>query len=639
MKFVFLLILFFSVSLIAKPVMKKDVINKLESDFHKNLLLKTYKSIVDRQEPDGFFQETMSAAYPGMYPRTTGALTLLFLELGMADRAELTLNCVLDAAKQNKMTRIPHIFERRKMRRFPKPTAEEQCQLEVPRLLFKIDIGFKCAQPIIGTTNPLKAVEFFLSIPGSKGEITLQIVEDINYFKKSLNSEVVAANRPPSKGVAAAPGEFRDRPGDVTRRGNPRKNVNCQKLRPDPVFESKITLPGDGKTDVQWVRFEISPPLKLKKDKKYYCIISYPGPGAMFTFGLTDSTSKNAGVYAVSPGDGRGWVLVNNHELTFAADTGKLEHETRDDVYPIVSRIDQIDGQAHIIMAWAKLALARGKTTPFENKTYGFVANLMDSSTELPYFDTNGDKGVKGLIRNPDLEHSRDCRMWNTYDILSQSFIGSALENMIPIAKRRGDKKHVDSWSKKLEMLKAAIDKNMTFELDGKRAYLEMLTPDGNSGIPYTNGLGWVNLAPLAAQWEALDRSVLDNTIAALRKRGFRDDKGKKWLIADWAADPDKETPMLIIKGVGWELDYSKQKKEWKRIIEWLDFLESRNFSPIIAEAICYNKKNKTWSLNDPGNGEQSCWWVWGMIRLRKELGLPPIPEITRAKTQRRKEN
>jgi len=613
--FIYISVLLFSTNLAAGPAlkksnMKKDVIKKLNSEFHKNLLLNTYNSIVDRQETDGFFQETMSAAYPGMYPRTTGALTLLFLELGLPDRAELTLNCVLDAAKQNKMKRIPHIFERRKKRRFPKPTTEEQCQLEVPRLLFKIDGGFKCAQPIIGTTNPLKAVEFLLSIPGSKGEITMQIVEDINYFEKPSDKNVAASEE------RACGLPIKKSTGSTASTNSPAATL----------YESKAALPADGKTDVQWVRFEISPPLKLKKNKKYYCILSYPGPGAMFTFGMTDSKSKNAGVYAVTPSDGRGWVLVNNYELTFAADTGKLKHEIRDDVYPIVSRIDQIDGQGHIIMAWAKLAQARCKTTPFENKTYNFIANLMDSSTELPYFDAKGEKGVKGLVLNPDFEHSRDGRMWKTYDFLSQSFIGSALENMIPIAKRRGDKKHVASWSKKLKLLKSAIDKNMTFTLDGKRVYLEMLLPEGNAGIPYTNGLGWVNLAPLAAQWEALDRSVLDNTIVALRKRGLRDDKGKKWLIADWAADPKKETPMVIIKGVGWELDYSQQKKEWKRIIEWLDFLESRNSSPIIAEAICLNKSNNTWSLNDPGNGEQACWWVWGMVRLRKELDLPPIP-------------
>ena len=618
-------VILFSINLAADPAMKKanmkkDVVNKLNSVFHKNLLLNSYNSIVDRQEPDGFFQETMSAAYPGMYPRTTGALTLLFLELGLQDKAELTLNCVLDAAKQNKMKRIPHIFERRKIRKFPKLTTEEQCQLESPRLLFKIDGGFKCAQPIIGTTNPLKAVEFLLSIPGSKGEITMQIVSRNPLLSGTDRSNHLeeAPDSPPSKGVA-------DRPGDVIQCGkSSEKDISFDSFQ--TLYESKVTLPADGKTDVQWIRFEISPPLKLKKCKKYYCILSYPGPGAMFTFGLADSTNRNAGVYAVTPGDGKGWVLVNNHELTFAADTGNLKHETRDDFYPIVSRIDQIDGQAHIIMAWAKLAQARNKITPFENKTYNFIANLMDSSTELPYFDNKGDKGVKGLILNHDFEHSRDGRMWKTYDLLSQSFIGSALENMIPIAKRRGDKKHVSSWSKKLQLLKSAIDKNMTFTLDGKRVYLEMLLPDDKNGIPYTNGLGWVNLAPLAAQWEALDRSILDNTIASLRKRGLRNDKNNKWLIADWAANHEKETPMVIIKGVGWELDYARQNKDWKRIIEWLEFLESRNSSPIIAEAICYNKNYDSWALNDPGNGEQTCWWVWGMVRLRNELNLPPIP-------------
>ncbi len=62
------------------------------------------------------------------------------------------------------------------------------------------------------------------------------------------------------------------------------------------------------------------------------------------------------------------------------------------DRYIILGRGDQLDGQAHLIMAWARLANYRGRTA-FEDSTYPAVAALLNSSFRPPYcHDTAGGK-------------------------------------------------------------------------------------------------------------------------------------------------------------------------------------------------------------------------------------------------------
>ncbi len=82
----------------------------------------------------------------------------------------------------------------------------------------------------------------------------------------------------------------------------------------------------------------------------------------------------------------------------------------------------------------------------------------------------------------------------------------------------------------------------------------------------------------------------------------------------------------LTGKGVGWEIDYSRQEKEYNRIVEWLDFLESFHTGELYSEFMRLDDDG-TWLVGDGGNGEQSSWWCWAMDRLRKDVGLSSVPE------------
>ena len=133
------------------------------------------------------------------------------------------------------------------------------------------------------------------------------------------------------------------------------------------------------------------------------------------------------------------WVNEQTHAPSYAIDTGELRHEQKIEPYEIYCDWDQIDGQAHVIMAWAQLALLRGRTD-FEDLTYTIVAKLMDRTSDQPYFMWGRGHAVSvNLVQNISLEHSREGRYWHVWDLLTQCVVGSSLESMIKIAKSRGD--------------------------------------------------------------------------------------------------------------------------------------------------------------------------------------------------------
>lgn len=293
----------------------------------------------------------------------------------------------------------------------------------------------------------------------------------------------------------------------------------------------------------------------------------------------------------------------------------------------------QIDGQAHVILAWAQLALARG-TTPFEDETYEAVAKLMDSTVDWPYF-LSGEGQLPmfpnhqmHLIYSVSLEHSREGRRWQCFDILTNSFTGAALESMIAVAKRRGDEARAKVWEGKLADLRKGIETNLTRVVNGKKVFLEMRLPDGNKGVPF-EGMSWVNYGPVAAQWDPLGREVTTNTIDLLREKLWRRDlqDGKLHYLALEYAPNGSLTEWIIGKGVAWDLDYSRKEKQWDRIAETLDFLALRHDRPVYMESMGYDAATKKWVVSqDIGNGEQAAWWCWAMARLRKEAGLPVVP-------------
>ncbi|MDX9972956.1 MAG: hypothetical protein RBU21_08205, partial [FCB group bacterium] len=520
-------------------------------------------------EADGFFQESLTGAYSGMFPRTVGGLVSLFLETDELDLCERLIDCTLTATRENGMERVPHVLDRRQA---PDPVSDGndlvQPRHELP--YYRLDGDFCAVQTFKAPAQPIHAIEVYLKLLNCTGKLVLSVSQD--------------------------------------RDGEP--------IRTQTVDAQEAARKG------RWTRFAFDPPLLLTPGALYCFRMSYEGEGKPFWYGLTSSGHRLAGTYAfdasASPPQ---WLDHPDHVSTFAFDTGGLTRK-RVSTYPILSDRDEIDGQAHILMAFGRLAQRRGPT-PFEEEWYPFVAKLLDRTVDWPNVLTGGWPADLGLVRNVSLEHSREGRMWDTYDILTQSFVGAALESMIDVARRRNDLEHATHWQGRLEALRAAVAKHMVRQLDGKTVYLEMRLPDSGAGVPF-GGMGWLNFAPVAAQWEPLEPQVLRDTVQALRRRALFDWEGHKALALDWNAD-GTFTKSVIGKGIGWEIDYSRREGEWDRIGEWLDFLEAMHTAPIYMESATLDA-NGQWSAGDPGNGEQCTWWCWSIARLRKEVGLPARP-------------
>ena len=316
----------------------------------------------------------------------------------------------------------------------------------------------------------------------------------------------------------------------------------------------------------------------------------------------------------------------------------------KDGKYTIISNENQVDGQAHVILAWARLALKRGHTG-FEDKTWPLVSKIMERTCDRTYFQSGHWSIEPGLVRNLSFEHSREGRRWDTWDLLTQSFVGAALKDMAEIAKRHGATLLADDWNKKRTLLSLGIVKNLTTVRNGKTTYLEMRLPDSNGGIPYY-GMGWVCLSPVAAGWEGAEHYVMKNTAAEMQRTVLKNTKGVVWMPTDGYPDGSVSNE-VIGKGLAWEMEFSRQEKDPARIKQILDLIKTVNAgNPIYMEGgwlegngfklsqkitrdDLVKMEEAVWKCKDAGNGEQCAWWCWSIARLRKEVGLPAEPERT----------
>ncbi len=285
-----------------------------------------------------------------------------------------------------------------------------------------------------------------------------------------------------------------------------------------------------------------------------------------------------------------------------------------------VDEVDQIDGQAHVILAWA---LAAAGIPGAAAKGFPAMARLMDRSTTGPYLGSHTRwRCQPGLVLNTHLEHSREGQYWMCYDILTQSFISAALERMIQVAGGLGRDDCVARWSERLAFLGKRIETALIREVDGRRVYIEMLLPTGREPA-VADVFGWLQLAPIAAGWEGCDATVLADTVRAWQSRATMPDS--RMAMSDWTPDgPGRE---IYAKVLGWELVFAARHQQWDRIAAILDFVEQVNGAELISEVFTRDDSSVgRWRLRDRGNGEQLVWFIWGLCETRRLLGLEALP-------------
>ena len=288
---------------------------------------------------------------------------------------------------------------------------------------------------------------------------------------------------------------------------------------------------------------------------------------------------------------------------------------------PLCDMLDEIDGQAHVILSWALLAIARERCVD-EDRRWPLVRDLMDRSVESPYLSRDTCWRINpGLVLNLNLEHSRDEQLWFAYDFLSQSFVAAALEAMIGVADRHCEKEAAGRWRERLAFLTANIEQEMVYELDGKPVYREMLLPSGRKPVPF-EGLGWINLAPIPSAWLGVNREIFGNTLRAWHARAKIEWGGPAITACDWT--PAGHTNQTYGKMLGWDLVACMDYGEYDRVCSILDFLEQVNTADLYAEIFNWHPDCGKWTLHDAGNGEQVVWLCWSLMRVRQLAGLSP---------------
>ena len=289
--------------------------------------------------------------------------------------------------------------------------------------------------------------------------------------------------------------------------------------------------------------------------------------------------------------------------------------------------VDQIDGTAHILSAYGELVLRDGGEALYE-EYWPLMSQVMDIHSGQPYFfgDPNCRFPVRqlNLYLNTAFEHSRLERYWCCFDLLTQSFMGAALEKMAAVARRYRQIPQATRWEAQLAALRGGIARNLTVTEGGKTRYAEMRLPDSNAGELFP-GVGWVCLSPVAAGWAALPQPVLDNTVSAVRRALWLPDPGGEglfYLDKDSGDTPCRET---IGKGLGWDMEAARQAGQWGHIAQLLAFLRQRHQAELYGECMFY--RDGQWHSRDNGNAEQCIWWCWAMAKLRESLGLAKEPE------------
>lgn len=152
-----------------------DVRKILQSSEIAGLYRRTYYSLINRVDPDGFFQESLTGRYPGMFPRSVGGIVPLLLETGELDLAEKIINCTLEAMTVNEMERIPHVFLRQKNDLLPVFNGGEFMQNEIPVKLFRLASGSAAAVQFQAPVKPILAVEAAIDVGTCLGELILSI--------------------------------------------------------------------------------------------------------------------------------------------------------------------------------------------------------------------------------------------------------------------------------------------------------------------------------------------------------------------------------------------------------------------------------------------------------------------------------
>ena len=291
-------------------------------------------------------------------------------------------------------------------------------------------------------------------------------------------------------------------------------------------------------------------------------------------------------------------------------------------VVPLSYRNIQVDGHYMWMNSFAMFALAAHKAGNEYDEFINDIYPFMVTYTQY-FFETDGYISEKtGLMYNPCYEHSRHGDYWKAYDLITNVFTSEAAHKMSEVAKIYGNTTESQYFADAADALAEAVHENLTCDFGGKQIYMELIGNRVNgtehSGYAYRDeegryvykGFSFVSLAPLAADWYAMDMELMKNTYDAYLAVGS--EKYGKYTVLGVVINhnalengPDYIGNHVIGKGLAWELFYLWKTGDVERLEHLVNFVYDKS-TDVYPEVW-----RKDGSVSDSANQEHANWILY----------------------------
>lgn len=272
----------------------------------------------------------------------------------------------------------------------------------------------------------------------------------------------------------------------------------------------------------------------------------------------------------------------------------------------------QIDGNYMLIHAWVQFVNGCKQTKDnqeFIKNSYPIIKKYADY-----YIDNGYISSEYKLMRNDSFEHSREGRYWKSYDLITNVFASQALHELGILAEQFGDASSSQKWKTTSNTLTEGINKYLTTEIDGVKIYAELYDIDDN--MKFIKGMSWVNWAPMAANWYAMDEMTMQNTYDIYAKYDSQDYDGYQMLDVVYDFETQQGGNHIIGKGLAWEIMFNHLKGDEQKLDYLVNFiLDNSTEGGVYPETYQPNGH-----FSDVGNQEHASWQHYAMSYAFPEL-------------------
>ncbi len=345
----------------------------------------------------------------------------------------------------------------------------------------------------------------------------------------------------------------------------------------------------------EYVVFDFGLPLTPVKEGNYTLTLSAP-----------QSQSESVIWYGRRNYKGLPTVVDGNTitaEASFDAFKTNISFESTD-VQP-----DTILALAHAWMVYANAAPDTPEDNAFIEESYPVICKYVNAFINNGYINEE----LK-LMKTNYLEHTRDFRKWQAYDLITNTYASQVFYELAQYNEKLGNTEEKVRWLELSEFIRQGIYENLTTEVDGKKIYAEMIAIDEDN--KFYQGMSWVNLAPIAVDWYALDTDMMEATLEVYASYAQVDYNGLPMLDACYNMFNGDYADHVIGKGYSWELMFCAETGNTARVDQMIEFM--------LMNSPSNNMYPESWwypdMFSDVGNQEHSSWLAYGMATVFPEL-------------------